>query len=1008
MPLFGAGGGPSRPRRAKSTASIKYHQNTSEDSEALDQYALTAAALAFERANGRAGGPRHKTNVAGMPNPNKPSLERKQSVRFVGPTAKPTELRPITRRNVPGHDSQKCTSEAECLDSEATSMQSSYKRVRKTKSMHSPRNTLSLQFTHSTPQTTAHTRSHSEQSTDSVIHLNQLPKPSLQRSFSFLRGKTDHISPNSRQNASTDEAIQMARDQYLRQLNQQGLQSQPSTFAPGKRPKSQKAFRRTVRSGSTNSYGGAIASATSNTTEPSVAKGLGDRARIISFSLRDKLKRVFHRPSDTPEAMPAQHLNASRPHFGDYMAASSGLEQRYEGIPSPDGETLLRASSRVSPLRNSPVFCDTGSLAGSIRSTSSDDSVSNARSRVSSWTNSTAANTLSLRQKRERKRLSVIQENGGPHEPSSSAEQCGEFSDGNSIFRNPIQKSSLAGRTRGLVDSQRIFSALQKRLGEKSQQASDQPDHKIEDSLDQAKFHLSDLTPRRSSINNHRDRPGSTKTRNAQSSPVSAQGTEALKSSVSKYFDSDDMDDVFSPIQIMSSSERQGTDIALTLQEASQRGEVDYPTPKRPLRELKSGFFPSNMRLERSNVSPFRRGRHVNSETETGNSGDIQSTEQPIVSARPQTRPSMYKFHNGSVIGSESVYSRTSSGNTPNQTNSSLSLAKSESSGEVGTLAILASKTKNYRVSNSPVAERDLSLAKSSGDWQNWMASHVATLENGGTANTMKDAYFATGKRIGHKRENALFDEEDLAPRNSRHGTNEPKPKQSHTTARGNSMARPALEHKSSYSMIDRFPLIDIAPTSNVSTLRQDKSSSNEPHNVQARLPMNVENERHQPSIPSASGIHGKVSSVSLRSQPHTPVVHKFQTKSISFNSPGSQGTLATPNMQGKLRIKTKPVTPSRHSPERLARLRRMRSSTSVELAPSTEPRSSSGQSRFKVTDPNIQGTLPGLGLEWDVSGSDTNITPTESSQKIVDLFLNNRRRNMTGSDDSDVNLAFL
>ena len=1015
MPSQGAGSSPNRPRRAKSTSSIKSRQTISVASDNIDPHALTAAALAFERANGRATAYRSspERESTATSSADKPPLVRKQSVRFVGPKAQPTRQRSITRREAPDYKSNIEHShmgpmEEEYFDSEVASIPSSYKRIRKSKSMYSPRKARSFQFTHGTPGAGFHTRSRSERSSDSFIRLSDLPKPNLRRSFSFLRGKSDHLSSNARQNVSTDAAVQMARDQYFRQLEQQRLDAQPSVLTLGKYNKPPKGFRRTVRTSSTNSYGSAIAS-TTDTAEPTTARGLGDRARSISFSLKSKLKRVFHRPSSTQEGMPAQQLDAKRPHFGDYKGTASGLEERYEGIPSPDGETLRRINSRESPFKNSHVLIDRASPAGSIRSMQSGDS-SKCKSRVTSWTDSTATNTLSSRQRREKKRLSVIQENGGPHQPSSSVRQYGELADGYTVFRKPIRNNSVAGRARGLVDSQRIYSALQRRLGDKGRQAQDELDPNAANASDQTRFHLSDLTPRRSSINSLRDTPDSLEVMNTKHTPDSPHGVKFSKSVVFKPLRSTDADDVFSsPHEIAS----QKAFVGLTPQDVAQCNEVDHPTSKRPVREVKSGFFPSNMRLERSKTSPFRRVMHVGRASQVDTEADLQSPEHPGTSSTSQPRPTIYGFHNGSMTGSESVYSRTSGGNTPKPTESTFSLAKSEGSGEVGTAFMITSQSGEYREPRRPFTQRNLSSPKSSGDWQNWMASQVATLESRGTENNKKyDAYPI--REIGHKRENAQLDDEDLALGKLPNSINAPK--QPLAVVHHNMMTRPMLERKASYSMIDRFPLLDISPASNVSTPKQYKAASSDLNTGQARHDSNVENERYPSSInrpyASSSDLRKKVSSASLNSQRNGSTPQRYQSKGTI--SPDSEGTPISASGQGKFGNKSKPKTPSRHSPERLARLRRMQSSTSPGLFSTGESQPGPAQPHDQKKPPDIQEYSPtnfcfkDLDSGANHSSPPTDDTPVASAQRMVDLFLSKRRRNLKSSQHNCGDPAFL
>ena len=1022
MPSRGEDSTSNRPRRAKSTTSIKSRQSISVDQETIDQHALTAAALAFERANGRVMAFKMSPGreVTATSKADKPHLTRKQSVRFVGPTAMPTRQRSITRRealayrhNVGG--SQKGTFEDEYLDSEVASMPSSYKRIRKAKSMYSPRNVRACQSMHQTPGTGFHTRIHSEQSSDSVTRLSQLPKPSFQRSFSFLRGKSDCLSSNTRQNASTDAAIQMARDQYLRQLEQQRLKAKPSVLTLGKRHKSQKAFRRTVRTSSTNSYGSAVASTSPNPTELYVARGLGHRARSISSSLKSKLKRVFQRPSDVQEVMPAQQLNATRLHFGEYNATSSGLEQHYEGIPSPDCETLRRVNSRESPLRNSPVILERGSPAGSIRSDHSADSISNGKSRVTSWTNSTAANTLSSRQKLERKRLSIIQENGGPHQPSSSGRQYGELVDSSTVFHKAVGSNRLGDRTRGLVDSQRLYSALQKRFGEKGHQALHEQDNSTTDVSNQTRFHLSDLTPRKSSIKGSRDTSDSLEATNAKYSPDFPRGMKHSTSVVFKPLISANADDVFSPTQDVSPQKTFDEQVGRSPRGIAPHDEIKHSDLKRPLREVKSGFFPSNIRLERSKTSPFRRVMHTKNESEASAEETFQSPGYPDRSLIPQPCPTIYGFHNGSVIGSESVYSRTPSGNTPKPFESSLSLAGSEVLGEMGTAFIITSPSGKYTESSMPFAQRNISSTKSSGDWQNWMASKVATLESRGMGNSRtEDAHPSEG--IGHKRENAQLDNEDVGLGKLAGSHNAPK--QPLAVIHNKMATRATLERKTFCSMKDRFPLLDIAPASNFSIRKQDESATNKSSTGQARSPSNIENERYSSSVSrphaSSSDLRKKVSSTSLRSHRKASNTLRYQAKCISTDSPNSQETLTPASIRGNLRVKTKPTTPSRHSPERLARLRRMRSTTSLGSSSNGKPRSGAAQPQIEVKAPdNLESPLPdsrceGLDFRGECSGLASNDTLVTDTHNLVDLFLSKRRRNTKSSQDSGGDPAFL
>lgn len=98
-----------------------------------------------------------------------------------------------------------------------------------------------------------------------------------------------------------------------------------------------------------------------------------------------------------------------------------------------------------------------------LHSASSRESLqSNARSRVTSWTNSSMTGSVALRSgPLDRNRLSVIKEDGGPHQPSSSA---GRHIGGVSLFQEPLQSTTSEGQNLPPIDSQRIYSALIKRI----------------------------------------------------------------------------------------------------------------------------------------------------------------------------------------------------------------------------------------------------------------------------------------------------------------------------------------------------------------------------------------------------------------------------------------------------------------------------------------------------------------------------------------------------------------
>ena len=480
-----------RLRRAKSSASVKASsvpQNV--DPETAREHAVTAANIAYNRGGGRKRGSsdNHEVMLGARrsPSPSERSqqvLRRRQSVRFTGPNAVPSRQRSITRRTAPGYNEgyeetanqrpsfNRSDSSSQQIDKFLTALPpvesfpstpSSYRKLRKAKSMFSPRKGQSLAFTNATPKSHVPQQHYRRMSSD-----DNRPPPKM-GGFKSSNPLSKETAVNaSRQHEyvyNQDAAIQLARNQYLRQLEKQRLKQRPSIMGMSKRRNSQKIFRKTVRTSSSNSYGNAIGS--EQMTAPVTTTELSKKVRRFSVKLKEKLKGVFQRLPEAEQAIPSQQIDAQRLHFGDYLTATSGIDHEGPLPPTPDKELLSRVSSRASSTHRMPVHLDRKASPGSIRSVRSISS-SIGRSRVTSWTNSTATNTLTKQQLLEKKRLSIIQENGGPHQPSSSAGMIGTMARKSyAVFRKPLRNANGIGRVNEPVDSQRIFSALQKRLDE--------------------------------------------------------------------------------------------------------------------------------------------------------------------------------------------------------------------------------------------------------------------------------------------------------------------------------------------------------------------------------------------------------------------------------------------------------------------------------------------------------------------------------------------------------------
>lgn len=302
------------------------------------------------------------------------------------------------------------------LDGRMSSLPSSYRRLRKAKSMFSTRQRAShVPYGGISSERYSSPVASQEGSTDTVR-----PYGTLRRSMSFLKGGSQRTR-SVRHAKSQDAAIQLARTQFA--------QSRKPSLATLRPRREQKPFRKTFRttSESVTEAGGTPVSERSKN-----GGAIQGKARSLSSSIKKGLKRVLGLSKTTDEPTPAQESlvqtqwnyppsstgSSANP---EYMAGSD-----YSYYNSPDQERF------ASPAR-----------PPTMRSTRSSESLATSRSRVTSWADSTAPNTVTTRRAGDPNSLSIIDENG---------------------TATPIGQSKQ-GRPTTSVEGQRLYSALMKHIG---------------------------------------------------------------------------------------------------------------------------------------------------------------------------------------------------------------------------------------------------------------------------------------------------------------------------------------------------------------------------------------------------------------------------------------------------------------------------------------------------------------------------------------------------------------
>ncbi|KAF7559335.1 hypothetical protein G7046_g4814 [Stylonectria norvegica] len=428
------------------------------------------------------------------------TLKRQQSVRFAGPSARPR--RTLASRASENHESLPISkarlniladtgnrpastqsysvraSNAHSLtqrylhslqepyeyytpEDDVASEPSSYRKVRKSKSMSTSSNgqVPGYYFNNGTPK-----KSKAQQVESRYKPLNKenaplrdssliAPKLRAPKSMSFLRSRRDRAVSRSSSRAENDLAVHLAREKFRQQVEQQGsLRSHPSMFfrSKNKRSESSMGFRKSLRNSSNNST--TLSSAFSGDTI-SIPKqaGLRKTARKVSKTLKTKLKGLFTRPKST-ECSESQVNAPPNPQDSDGESCLNLTE-----LATPEEASMFRVRSHVPSLHAVPLNQQLKSRQGSVESAHSvEPQEVEDKSRVTSWADS-VTNTLSSHGTIgdwERQRLSVIKENGA-HASSSSFRPT---SHQDSIVPGQALSPGMA------MDSQRVYSALMKRL----------------------------------------------------------------------------------------------------------------------------------------------------------------------------------------------------------------------------------------------------------------------------------------------------------------------------------------------------------------------------------------------------------------------------------------------------------------------------------------------------------------------------------------------------------------
>ncbi|PYI00097.1 hypothetical protein BO71DRAFT_454943 [Aspergillus ellipticus CBS 707.79] len=602
-------------RRSKSSRSMRRSHHSSQSTEPFDpqiarHQATTAASRAMlgSRCSYDAlGGP---SNMAVPPRRHRPAGSRQTS-------STAADHRSSRRSTTENNDSQgldhtglPSISEFRGLDATDSTLNSSYRRLRKSRSMFSTGGHRSSRVYYGSPS--------SESCRNSFVEAMQSRDSSrgygtLRRSMSFFRG--DGQASNALRHAkSHDAAIELARDQYQQSVDG-SQQTRWSSLSVPKSRREHKPFRKTLRT--------TTLAANAVNTPSSVQQHIGGSAygktRSLSSSIKKGLKRVlgFSKSLSTP---------------AQAEMVPSGVQEQTQPVDSANN-----AFGAVGSVRSNG-----GEGSIDIRRSGSSESFATSRSRVTSWADSTIANTIVTRKAGGCSSLSIIDERGNSSQnlPKSNA-------------------GDSPSRPNGIVDSQRLYSALMRRIdGNKTQGDGE------EVVLGHVKEHRAVPTPASSVY-----------------APRSRQ-----------------------TVRMIASNESLQSPGSFTTANAGV-------TPKAQPQGQQQAHRPQH----------FREGDVRNPYVFDYEDSPFEARKRPEEASRPSSTDA--------IFDSPSVYSRTTSGNTPDRMNQRLVTDSPDVEEEPGMATIFASQRTAYISPKRNAGPRDSESKRPSADWQQWMQSQMARIE---------------------------------------------------------------------------------------------------------------------------------------------------------------------------------------------------------------------------------------------------------------------------------------
>lgn len=533
------------------------------------------------------------------------------------------------------------------LDGRNSSLPSSYRRLRKAKSMFSTRTRASKLAGDSWPP-------HVDPA--DVDRSPELPMPrTLRHSISFFRSNRE-TSRAARSATSQDAAVQLARHQFMQETNETETQLRRSSFFSSRHKNEPKQFRKTFRVSSDSGV------TVSRLPEQPRSRRVHGKSRSFSVSIKRGIKRVF---GLSKADVSSQEITVL-PGDLDPHEVVLGVE--------PDNSEICQS--------NNLNHCFDPSLLRTMTSSPSGDSLSTSQSRVTSWADSTAANTITTRKPGHRQSLSLIEEY------DDFQQHPRVITMKNMEYQPALHKKASPRRLDGAVDSRDLYTALMEQISRSSPRSTDE-----EVVFGTVKHHL--VVPERTS------------------SALSKRSRRTIRHVPSE-------ESFTSP-----------TSFVTARGHASLTPQKNFPRQKRDMLSGKISRHPTGqessqpINFSKLRLSP-RAAYSIGEESDHDNGSVIvaRSGGQEIDAVSP------------------SVYSRRSSSHSPAKSEQDDALG---ANGEPGTATIFASQRTTYSSPRRGTSSASLvPRVQPSADWQQWMSSQIERIEKATPTRThvREDAQF--------------------------------------------------------------------------------------------------------------------------------------------------------------------------------------------------------------------------------------------------------------------------